>query len=112
MTIGERIKNARIKRGFSQVELADKVGISKQTLYKYEHNIVTNIPSDKIEAIAKVLGTEPPILMGWDVQEYEKAKWFVATDETIKKIVMAYSHADEITQKHVRLLLGIENANV
>nr|WP_242843822.1 MULTISPECIES: helix-turn-helix transcriptional regulator [Clostridia] len=36
-----------------QTELAEKIGVSKQTLYKYENNIVTNIPSYKIELIAK-----------------------------------------------------------
>ena len=121
MTVGERIKNVRIKRGLSQVELADKVGLSKQTLYKYENDIITNIPSDKIEAIADVLKTKPSILMGWqehleeflereknDVQEYEKAKWLVGTNETIKNIVMSYSRADELTKKHVRMLLEID----
>ena len=49
-----------------QVELAEKVSISKQTLYKYENDIITNIPSDKIEAIASVLNVTPAYLMGWD----------------------------------------------
>lgn len=31
----------------SQVEFADKINVSKQTLYKYENDIITNIPSDK-----------------------------------------------------------------
>ena len=31
----------------SQVEFADKINVSKQTLYKYEDDIITNIPSDK-----------------------------------------------------------------
>ena len=65
MTLGDRIKNKREQMGISQIELANKVGISKQTLYKYENNIVTNIPSDKIEAIAKYLDVSPGFLMGW-----------------------------------------------
>ena len=48
MTKGERIKKLRKSMGFSQVEFADRIGVSKQTLYKYENDIVTNIPSDKI----------------------------------------------------------------
>lgn len=63
---GERIKNERIKKGFSQVGFADKIDVTKQTLYKYENNIVSNIPADKIELAAEVLGVSPAYLMGWD----------------------------------------------
>lgn len=66
MTVGERIAETRNRAGLSQVSLADKINVSKQTLYKYENNIITNIPSDKIERIAKVLNVSPPYLMGWE----------------------------------------------
>lgn len=64
-TIGERIKLAREKIGMTQVDMADKIGVSKQNLYKYERGLVTNIPSDKIELIGKLTGVSPAYLMGW-----------------------------------------------
>ena len=66
MTLGERIKFFRERKGLGLTELASLVNISKQSLYKYENNIITNIPSDKIEMIAKKLDTTPAILMGWE----------------------------------------------
>lgn len=66
MTVGERIKAMREKAGISQVDFAIRMNVSKQTLYKYENNIVTNIPSDKIEAAAKICNVSPAYLMGWD----------------------------------------------
>ena len=48
MTVGERLKSLREQLGMSQVDFAAKINVSKQTLYKYENNIITNIPSDKI----------------------------------------------------------------
>ena len=66
MTIGDRIKQQRELKNMSQVELAEKIGVSKQTLYKYENNIVTNIPSIKLQSIAKVLEVSPAYLMGWE----------------------------------------------
>lgn len=66
MTIGDRIKKARKNLNISQTDLAEKIGSSKQTMHKYENNIITNIPSDKIELIAKVLGVTPAYLMGWE----------------------------------------------
>lgn len=66
-TVGSRIKKLREQAGFSQVEFSEKLGVSKQTLYKYENDIITNIPSDKIEQAASILGVSPAELMGWDV---------------------------------------------
>lgn len=66
MTIGDRIKKLRKDKSMTQEELANHIKSTKQTIYKYENNIVTNIPSDKIEKIAEVLGTTPSYLMGWD----------------------------------------------
>lgn len=66
MKIGDRIKQRRIELSMSQIELAEKASISKQTLYKYENNIVTNIPSRNIEMLAHILDTTPAYLMGWE----------------------------------------------
>ncbi|MDE7332631.1 MAG: helix-turn-helix domain-containing protein [Lachnospiraceae bacterium] len=74
MTIGQRIKNIRDNLNMSQVDFADKINVSKQTLYKYENNIITNIPSDKIEAIASIGKISPSYIMGWD-----------STDVSLKK---------------------------
>lgn len=66
-TIGKRIKDLRCnKMNMSQVAFANKLNVSKQTLYKYENDIITNIPSDKIEDIAKICGVSPAYLMGWE----------------------------------------------
>lgn len=83
MTVGKRIKDLREKRGLSQVDLADKVSVSKQTLYKYENDIITNIPSDKIEAIAQVLNTSPAYLMGWDAGDSAENEYYT-NPETAK----------------------------
>ena len=45
MTVGERLKQLREKSGMSQVDFAAKLNVSKQNLYKYENDIITNIPS-------------------------------------------------------------------
>lgn len=70
MTKGQRIKKLRTDSGISQTDFAKKVGISKQTLYKYENDIVTNIPSDVIEKIAKTAGSSPEYIMGWNNSDY------------------------------------------
>ena len=74
MTVGDRIKKQRESIGISQTELAEKVKIAKQNLYKYENNVVTNIPSDKIEEIAYHLNVSPGYLMGWEKPAEDEAE--------------------------------------
>lgn len=62
----ERIARLRELMNIGQSELAERIGVSKQTLYKYENGIVSNVPSDKIEAMAKIFGVTPAYLMGWE----------------------------------------------
>lgn len=66
-SVGSRIKQIRTDLGISQVDFANRIGVSKQTLYKYENDLITNIPSDKIEAAAKIGNITPAYLMGWEV---------------------------------------------
>lgn len=84
MTKGERIKKLRKSMGFSQVEFADRIGVSKQTLYKYENDIVTNIPSDKIEMIAIECHSSPTYIMGWDDVQTSGQQSSYYDDETAK----------------------------
>ena len=66
MKKGDRIRAAREAKGLTQEELGAACGTTKQNIYKYETGLITNIPSDRLERIAEVLGTSPAALMGWD----------------------------------------------
>ena len=94
ISIGKRIKALRESFNISQIELAERIGVSKQNLYKYENGIITNIPSDKIEAIAKALDTTPAHLMGWDDTS-------PTTEDTIVKLLKAQYKLNEQDVKFV-----------
>ena len=64
--LAERIRSLRKERGMSLEVLAEAVGVSRQTIFRYETGAITNIPSEKVEAMAKALGTTPARLMGWE----------------------------------------------
>lgn len=66
MAIKDNIKKKRKERGMTLEEVAAVVGVTRQTVQKYESGIVSNIPSDKIELLAKALHTTPAYLMGWE----------------------------------------------
>lgn len=63
--IGQRIRELRINSGLSQTEVAIKLNTTKQNIYKYENSIITNIPLEKIEALAKLFNVSPSMLVGW-----------------------------------------------
>lgn len=50
----------------TQEQLGLSCGIKKQSIFKYETGIVTNIPLDRLEKIAEVLDVHPAYLLGWD----------------------------------------------
>ena len=63
--IGDNIRALRKSQRMTLEELAAAIGTSKQNVHRYERGVITNIPSDKIVAIAEALGTSPAALMGW-----------------------------------------------
>ena len=85
--LNKNIKDARIAAGLTQTELAKKIGVKQQTIQKYENGIVTNIPSDKIEAIAKALNVTPAYLMGWEFEQLlnNQSIW---ADESDRQFIM------------------------
>lgn len=66
MSIGQNIKLRRKELDMTLEDVAKELGLSRQTLSRYETGVIGNIPSDKIEALARILCTTPAYLMGWD----------------------------------------------
>ena len=67
--LAERIRVLRKKKGLSLEQLAEMIGTSRQTVHRYETGAITNVPHEKIEALARALGTTPSRLMGWDNED-------------------------------------------
>lgn len=66
MKTGEIIRNRRKELNMTQEELANKLGYkSKSTINKIELSI-NEIPKNRIEDFASVLGMSPTELMGWE----------------------------------------------
>lgn len=71
MTLGQRIRRIRELRNMTQEELGRLTNTTKQTIFKYENGIVTNIPIDRLEKIADVLNVRAAYLLGWDLDDEE-----------------------------------------
>ncbi len=66
MSVGQRIKAARERRNMTLDEVAKRCETTKQTIFKYENEIVTNIPYDKIVLLSKALDVTPSYHFGWE----------------------------------------------
>lgn len=69
MTVGERIRVCREARHLTQTELGLACGVAKQTIFKYETGVVTNIPLDKLQLIASALNVSAAYLIGWETPQ-------------------------------------------
>ena len=110
MSVGKRIRETRISRGLTQEEVAKIVGVATQTIYKYEKEIVTNIPLERLTKIAKALDTSVAYLLG-DVDDPDDKSWWIsAVDMAFGEFVQnnnwqeAVKHAEK---KHLEVLYSI-----
>ena len=72
--IGEKLKEARIAKGLTQTELAQKLGVGQSAVGKWERGIVTNIKRSMIQQIASALDISPLLVVGIIPEEKAEPK--------------------------------------
>lgn len=110
MTVGERMKARRKSLGIPADKVAEALGVSRSTIFRYEKGDIDKVPSEQLEPIARVLKTSVGYLMGW-VEEpnvsaaggFVESAFDLSDDE--KAIVELYRRADEADRQAVRLIL-------
>ena len=131
MAVGDRIKAARESRGMTQSDLGKLCGVTKQTIFKYENKIITNIPLDRLKIISDSLNVSTAWLMDWEtddggvdiglaqletgmsedeVCEFIGSKKAMApsiSDEAME-VALAYMSASPAIQSSVRKLLDLD----
>lgn len=87
--LGYRIKEARIARGYSMQELSDSIGVTKQSLSKYENDL-TNVSADIAFRISNVLDLPIEFFMKERIDKVErfdeKPIFFRSLRATSKKV--------------------------
>jgi transcriptional regulator with XRE-family HTH domain len=64
-TINDRLKDCRIQRNLTLLEVAEKIGVKEATMQRYESGAIKNIKHETVLAIADYYGVSPQYLMGW-----------------------------------------------
>lgn len=100
MTINERIRQRRLELGFTQEELAHKIGYkSKVAICKIESG-QRHVRQDMIENLAIALDTTPSYLMGWDKAD---------DDSTLAmRLLCRYRSLDDLEQAMIRKIMSCD----
>lgn len=83
---GERLSYARKYRGLSVTELADKVGVQRQTVSMYENNKLTNPEYDKIKKFSEILNFPTRFFMEKSNVKFEKSATYFRSLMTTNKL--------------------------
>lgn len=62
--IGEKIKSKRKALNLTQLELAEKIGLTESSISRYESGKIATMPTSTVNKICDVLGIEPSELLG------------------------------------------------
>lgn len=65
MSIGSRIRARREELGLTLEAVAERLGVHRSTVLRYERGDTRRIPLETVEKLAEVLRTTPADLMGW-----------------------------------------------
>lgn len=100
--LSEKIRYLRIQKGMTQAELAEKLNTTKQTIGKYENQVVTNLPLNRIQELADALDTTPAYLMGWGEE-----KPAANSDELTETQKYAFDMLKTMDDSEIKLLIDI-----
>lgn len=113
MNTGDRIKQRRIELGLTADELANRIGKSRATIYRYENGDIENMPTTILEPLAKALNTTPADLMGWGLSDNDIANAFISDDlENIIDNIRDFSPSEKNHFKNYLHLLEINRKKV
>lgn len=68
--IGQIIKKERLRRGLTQTELGEKLGVGAAAVNKWELGTVTNIKREMLRKISITLDIHPATLIGIKQDEF------------------------------------------
>lgn len=78
MKMGDRIRELRILNSLTQEELAERLGLQKSAIAKYENGRVENIKRSVIKQMADIFKVTPSYVMGLE----QEPKHYYLNDET------------------------------
>lgn len=98
--LGRTIYALRKRKGMTQEELGQRVGVTKAQINKYETGITQNLKRSTAEAMARALEVSPAFLLGW--QETSSTVDGVKMSSEEEELLRIYRFLD--VRKKIKLL--------
>ena len=105
MDVGMIIKQARTEKGLTQEELAEKVGVKKSAVAKWENGRVSEIKRSNLKKLSEALGLNPNKLLGdieLDPISVADELADIYLDVELRKMIAEYQQLDTKKQAQVR----------
>lgn len=100
MTINERIRQRRLELGFTQEELAHKIGYKSKVAIRKIESGQRHVRQDMIENLAIALDTTPSYLMGWDKADDGST--------LAMRLLCRYRSLDDLEQAMIRKIMSCD----
>lgn len=112
--IKELIKNRRKELGLSLEEVAEKIGVTKATVHRWETGAISNMGIDKANLLADVLKLDPLVLLGRPKKETEEERKDRERDRMIEEYKLdeyEQGEYDKIMQMNFLMFEGRDLTN-
>ncbi|WP_028609746.1 helix-turn-helix domain-containing protein [Paenibacillus harenae] len=113
--IEKMIKELRTKRGWSQDDLAERMGMTRANISNYERGLNKNIPSETLKKFADVFGVSSDYLLGKsensDRPESEFLKKLELSDGEILKQFTLVLDGKTLTEEEARFAIAVLRTN-
>lgn len=120
-TIKDRIKEMRIAKKLTLLEVADSIGIKEATVQRYESGNIKNIKHETICKLAELFSCDPCYLMGWSNNPaVNEASYSTITNSAVVQgnnattliVKNSAEHKRELSEEEVELLRIYEALDV
>lgn len=122
MELGERIRWLRKLQGMTIETLAGKVGVTRQTISRYETGAIIDIPKSKLESVAAALDVSVDYLNGWTLEsqrdsiqydlQKQKEMLQAAKNEDEKMAIELNVSILEESYEDLRIALQLQSASI
>lgn len=92
LTVYERIKERRKELDISADDMANALGVSRATYYRYESAEVEKMPTTVLEPLSRMLKCSPAYLMGWEDPYSDESAIFDAQMSCDPDFKMLYTY--------------------
>lgn len=110
--ISKRLLSEIQKTGMSYRELSEKTGLPKSAIQRYAVGETDKIPIDRLELIARALGTSTAYLMGWESEPSATPLPIMEENKSFGERLREKRKENNLTQKQLAEIIGVAKSTV